>query len=215
MNDCSYIKQNTYVIPACFWRESRTLWIPAFAGMTSCICFLSIVSADNDSSISDGLRDVKAPVYFPTSYILLFIILFLLLAGGIVAFIYSRREKKAKKEEIPVDPRAPWEIAYDQLDELGKSSLLARGQFKEYYSQLSGIVRLYFENRFKIRAPEMTTEEFLWSLEESGVLTVGQKGTLKKFMNSCDIVKFAKHIPGTQEAQESFVFARQLIEETK
>jgi hypothetical protein len=61
----------------------------------------------------------------------------------------------------------------------------------------------------------MTTEEFLWSLERSRELAAGHKDTLKKFMLSCDIIKFAKHIPHAPEAQESFRFARQLVGETK
>ena len=120
-----------------------------------------------------------------------------------------------KKEELPVDTRSAWEIAYDQLDQLAKSSYLQEGCFKEYFSELSGIIRYYFENRFEIRAPEMTTEEFLWSLERSKELTAVHKATLKKFMMSCDIIKFAKHIPSAEEAEESFQFARQLVEETK
>lgn len=163
----------------------------------------------------EGLRDVRSPVYFPPSFLLLFIILFVLLIGGIIALMYFLRVRKEKIEEVSVDTRLPWEIAYAQFDDLAKSSLLGEGQFKEYYSRLSSVVRYYFENQFKIRAPEMTTEEFLWSLEDSGVLTVSQKSTLKEFMNSCDIVKFAKHIPRVEEAEESFQLARQLVDETK
>ena len=118
-------------------------------------------------------------------------------------------------EEQPVDARSPWEIAYEQLDRLDRSSYLSEGRFKEYFSELSGIIRLYFENRFEIRAPEMTTEEFLWSLERSQELAAVHKETLKKFMTSCDIIKFAKHIPRAEEAEEGFRFARQLIEETR
>jgi len=163
----------------------------------------------------EGLRDVKSPVYFPPSFFFIIIILMALLIGGIIALVYFLGTKKKKIKEVPEDTRLPWEIAYAQFDELAGSSLLREGQFKEYYSRLSGIVRYYFENQFKIRAPEMTTEEFLWSLERSGVLTVDQKNTLKEFMNSCDIVKFAKHIPRTEEAEGSFQLARQLVEETK
>ena len=180
------------------------------------ICFASVAfAADNAVVAGEGLRDVRPPVYFPADYFFLLGILFLVLVVGLIVFIYLKQKRKDKIEQPPVDIRLPWEIAYDQLDRLAASSYLQEGRFKEYYSELSGIIRYYFENRFEIRAPEMTTEEFLWSLEKSRDLTTNHKETLKRFMTSCDIIKFARHIPLVEEAEESFRFARQLIEETK
>ncbi|MBN1870559.1 MAG: hypothetical protein JW847_08300 [Candidatus Omnitrophica bacterium] len=172
-------------------------------------------AADNAEVAGEGLRDVRPPVYYPANYFVLAVILFFVLLLGLVVLIYLMRKRKVLVEDLPVDSRLPWEIAYDQLVQLENSSYLKEGRFKEYYSELSGIIRYYFENRFKIRAPEMTTEEFLWSLEKSGELKPDHKKTLKKFMISCDIIKFAKHIPRIEEAEESFRFARQLIDETK
>jgi len=163
----------------------------------------------------ESLRDIKGPVLFPSNYLLLVITLLALLAGGMYALMRFLRTKKEEVEEIPVDPRMPWEIAAEQFDELEKSSLLEDGQFKTYYSQLSGIIRSYFENQFDIKAPEMTTEEFLWSLDKSHHLTSSQNDTLKQFLNSCDIVKFAKYIPQIKEGKESIQLARKLVEETK
>lgn len=164
---------------------------------------------------AEGLRDVKAPVYFPSNTLFLIIVIFALLAGGMYALMRFLKTKKEEVEEVPVDPRLPWEIAYDQFDELAKSSLLEEGQFKVYYSRLSGIIRQYFENQFKVKAPEMTTEEFLWSLEKSRHLTANQNDTLRQFLDSCDIVKFAKFIPRIEEGKESFLLARKLVEEIK
>ena len=168
-----------------------------------------------DDPLTEGLRDVKAPVYFPSNSLFLIIGILIFLAGGIFALIRFLRAKKEVVDEVPVDPRMAWEIAYDQFDELEKSSLLEESQFKVYYSQLSGIIRQYFENQFKVRAPEMTTEEFLWSLERSHHLTADQNDTLKQFLDSCDIVKFAKFVPRMEEGKESFQLAKKLVEETK
>ncbi len=172
-------------------------------------------AADNAIVASEGLRDVKSPVYFPSNYFYFLVALFVAFIAALIVFIYLKRRQGNKAEDLPVDMRLPWEIANDQFEGLEKSSYLQEGRFKEYYSELSGIIRLYFENRFNIRAPEMTTEEFLWSLERSRDLTARHKEMLKKFMVSCDIIKFAKHIPLIDEAEESFQFARQLVEETK
>ena len=134
--------------------------------------------------------------------------------ASIVWYLFFK-VKKNKVQEAPADTRLPWEIAYQQLDELAKSSLLEEGQFKVYYSRLSDIIRRYFEHQFGVRAPEMTTEEFLWSLERSNDLTANQKSALKKFLSSCDIVKFAKYVPQATEGKESFQLALELVNETK
>ena len=47
------------------------------------------------------------------------------------------------------------------LNRLRAQGLIEQGQFEDYYVQLSSIVRHYLEDRFHLRAPEMTTEEFL------------------------------------------------------
>ncbi len=180
------------------------------------IFLASVAFADGNAIVaSEGLRDVRAPVYFPANYFLLFAVLLIALIASLAAFIYLKRKKADVTEEKPVDTRSPWEIAYDQFVQLAKCSYLEEGRFKEYYSELSGIIRYYFENRFNIRASEMTTEEFLWSFERLRDLKTEYKETLKKFMAFCDIIKFAKHIPRVEEAEESFQFARQLVEETK
>ncbi len=167
------------------------------------------------ANLPEGLRDVKAPVSFPSNYLLLVTILIILLIGCILALIRFLKAKQAKVEELPIDTRLAWEIAFEELEQLEKSSLLDEGQFKVYYSRLSDIVRKYFENQFTIKAPEMTTEEFLWSLKELHEFTAAQKDALKNFLNSCDIVKFAKYIPGIEEGKESFQLAWRLVEETK
>lgn len=178
--------------------------------------FASLVLAADDALVpSEGLRDIRPPISYPTNYFLLIGFIVLVVLSALAIFLYRKWKRKEVVVADPMDTRTPWEIAYDQLDALSQRPYLQEGQFKEYYSELSGIVRYYFENRFHIRAPEMTTEEFLWSLERSGELRGDHKETLKKFMTSCDIVKFAKHIPLVEEAQESFRFARQLVDETK
>jgi hypothetical protein len=167
-----------------------------------------------DQAVETGLRDVKAPVYFPSRYPSLLIVL----AGiilGLLVLMYFLRPKKKDVPRAPRDTRLPWEIALARLDHLEGAPLLKEGKWKEYYSRLSDIIREYFEDRFKVRAVEMTTEEFLRSLEASRDLTAGQKDTLTEFLRSCDIVKFAKYIPGPEEARVSVRLARQLVRETR
>ena len=138
---------------------------------------------------------------------------------GLVAlffYIYKRMQRRSTGNIAHQAPQLlPWEIAYENLERLKNENLLARGLIKEYYIRLSDIVRHYLEGRFQLRAPEMTTEEFLHSLQYSTELNAQHKESLKNFLNACDMVKFAKYDPDVRESEQSFLFAKKLVDETK
>jgi hypothetical protein len=75
--------------------------------------------------------------------------------------------------------------------------------------------RTYLEERFNFRAPERTTEEFLRELGGTDLLVKEQKESLGKFLESCDLVKFAKYEPGEKELREWHSSAVKLVEETE
>ena len=167
------------------------------------------------SHAEDDIRDIKPPVDLPPDYFLLYALLGCLVIVGfffLIRFILPRL-KRPKKIFVP--EKKDWETALERLNALQKRNLLNQGQIKEYYSELSDIVRLFIEDRFLIRAPEMTTQEFLFSLKDSRELTAEQKGFLKDFLNACDMVKFAKYSPDLKEGEEGFRLAVKLVEETK
>ena len=101
------------------------------------------------------------------------------------------------------------------MEELARQHYPEEGKFKLFYSGLSDIVRHYLEDQIHIKAPEMTTEEFLNSLKNSSALKFEHKQVLKDFLNGCDMVKFAKYRPDAHDAQANFNLAKKLIEETK
>jgi len=55
----------------------------------------------------------------------------------------------------------------------------------------------------------------MYFLGKSGHLNEIQNLLLKDFLNSCDMVKFAKYAPTTNEALKNFDCAWKLIDETK
>jgi hypothetical protein len=60
----------------------------------------------------------------------------------------------------------------------------------------------------------MTTEEFYQHLRRSSDLHPEQKESLKRFLESCDMVKFAKYVPDPSESKGSFDLAGAFVEET-
>jgi len=167
---------------------------------------------DNASNRAD-IRDIRGPKSF-TSRMWLYILIasaFLLIIGGVFGFIFLNK----KQEEFKAPPLLAHIIAYEALAALEKKDYIRKGQTKAYYIELSDIVRHYLENRFNIRAPEMTTEEFLLKVKEDSSLSVEHKGLLRDFLTNCDLVKFAKYQPAQTEASLALASARRLVDQTK
>ena len=78
---------------------------------------------------------------------------------------------------------SPIERAWVELDRLLKKGLPGRGRYKDFYVELTMVVRRYIQRRYGIRAPHMTTEEFLRAAKPSD--------ELRRFLESADMVKFA------------------------
>ena len=106
-------------------------------------------------------------------------------------------------------------IAYEQLEKIKKEDLPGHGMIKEYYSRVSNAARHYLENRFGLRAPEQTTEEFLYDMSSTDYLTVRQQDLVGEFLNECDLVKFARYGPTENEIERVYSAAVKLIDETR
>ena len=107
------------------------------------------------------------------------------------------------------------ELAYQKLRQLEQEDLVAAGRMKELYSRVSGILRHYIEDRFQIRAPEQTTEEFLAETRSTDHLSGTQAQMLHKFLSHCDQVKFARYAPSIEETDKTFTLTRDFIDATR
>jgi hypothetical protein len=163
----------------------------------------------------NDIKDVKPPINMPDLWwVLLCLLVLIVVAAGIYFFL--RHKKFLQVSSKPQVPELPaWEKAYQQLEALRQENLLDKGLFKEFFTRVSDIARHYMENRFNIRAPHMSTEEFLYYLGITGHLNETQKAALKDFLNSCDMVKFAKYAPTTNEALINFDLAKRLVDDTR
>ena len=163
--------------------------------------------------INETLRDIKGPLSLNNHInIILWLVILIFLAMLVFLFKFLTRRKK-----IPIMmPQKPaHEIAYEQLEKLKAKDLIRQGKIKEYYSEVSDIIRHYLENRFLLKAPEMTTEEFLFYVRDYSQLISAHKTLLKEFLLACDLVKFAKYVPSTGEMDTIFLSARKVVDETK
>ena len=158
------------------------------------------------------IRDVKAPVAVPRDYTP-----FLWLAGGVLALaalgagLYRLLNRS---RAVAAPPRPADEIALEALNRLRAERLLEKEEYGEFYVRLSSVVRAYLEARFELRAPEMTTEEFLQAAQRAPQLNPAQRSALGQFLADADLVKFARYRPSVEDAERAFDAARQFVVST-
>ncbi|MGB2661165.1 MAG: hypothetical protein WBB86_04105 [Candidatus Omnitrophota bacterium] len=159
------------------------------------------------------IKDLKRLVGLGGGGLWIFLFLAVVLAAAVFSWLVWRRKRTRLLLEEKAKP--PDVIAHEELDKLKAMDLPGKGRVKEYYVQLSDIVRRYLEGRFSYRAPEMTTEEFLNVIKRSEELTDEHKELLREFLSHCDMVKFAKYGPTSLEMIDSYKSAERLVDQTK
>ena len=97
---------------------------------------------------------------------------------------------------------SPIERAMLELDRLLKKGLPGRGRYKDFYVELTMVVRRYIQRRHAVRAPNLTTDEFLRAAAENPAFTREALAELKQFLESADMVKFAG-VEATPEMADS------------
>jgi hypothetical protein len=143
----------------------------------------------------------------------------LILLGLITAFLLLRwwiRKRKKVRETVETGPppRPADEIALEELDALRDRQLYQNGKIKEYYSELSGILRRYIETRYEIPALESTSFQLLRDVEKS-LGDDNLRELLKTILEDADLAKFAKHRPDQDTCHEDLQNAYVFVSKTK
>ena len=136
------------------------------------------------------------------------------LIGGAVGAWGWRRRSSGRAAVSAAPPRPAHEIALEALAALRQEDLPSRHRDEEYYVRLSGIARTYIEARFGLKAPEMTTEEFVQATSNASALSSSHRRLLQEFLERCDLVKFARYEPSRHEADEAFGAAHRFVQDT-
>ena len=163
---------------------------------------------------ANAIEDIEEIIEMPQEASLLWV---WVLAGTAVVsatggWLYLRRKRA---EELIRIFKPAHEVAYERLRILLKDDLIKAGRIKEFYERISNILRHYIEHRFDLRAPERTTEEFLVEIQFTNALSEPDKESLSEFLKHCDLVKFAKYSPTTEQIQRTFDLVKEFIEKTR
>lgn len=126
----------------------------------------------------------------------------LILLALIIYFV--KRRKKTPEEIIASLP--PYEQAIERLKELDSKQLWKKDKVKEYYIELTDIIRSYIERELNIPALESTTDELMETISDfnsASKLNIPAETIekLKRLLSEADLVKFAKFKPLINEIE--------------
>ena len=159
-----------------------------------------------------GITEVK---YIVKEYGVFIIILVLIpLALLLLSNFLSTKKKVKTKKEIIIPA---YDLAQQQFTRLASQQLWQENKVKEYYSELTEIVRAYIGNELQLNTLELTTSELIdllnsyiksndFNLEKDKI------ENLHKLLKQADFVKFAKQKPIAHEIETDENIAKEIVE---
>lgn len=135
----------------------------------------------------------------------------LLAAGG----VYLWLTYKKKGTLLPSKPSLPpYEVAIQALKRLKGRKLWETGHEKLYYTELTEILRRYLQDRFGIRALEMTSGEIMSHLADMKNSEVPRE-KMRDILDMADFVKFAMVRPLPDDNLALYNNAVDFVEKTR
>lgn len=175
------------------------------------------VSADDQISDYAGTADPEDPSVFDwipdwvVDYWWIVLIGLVIIGAG----VYAWHRYRTKGYLIPKKPEpTPYEEAMGRLNNLKGQKLWEQGMEKEYFTELTDILRRYLARRFGINAEEMTSRQIMASLAKNEE-TKDKRAYFRKILDVADFVKFAKVRPLPEDNIASYESAVRFVNETK
>ncbi len=157
----------------------------------------------------EDIHDIKGLVPLPHNWWWLWLLLVLAAVLALLSWLWKRRQPADATKALP--PPTPYELAIRAIQQLREEN----PPVEEFYTGLSDIVRRYLEGRFHLRAPERTTEEFLYEVSRNNTLAQEHKDLLGAFLQESDLVKFARHHPEQADRQRALEAAEKFVRDTQ
>lgn len=178
------------------------------------LLFVSDIPVEMEAEI----KEIKEPYDVPFNwkkYIKWILLALAIIAAIVVGIILYKKYKKEPEEPLarPKPKRPAHEIALEKLEALRQKKLWQNDKTKEFYIELSDIIREYIEFQFDVLALEMTTDQTISALKLKG-LEDEKIRPLKAMLQMADLAKFAKYKPISNENEQNFDIARTFVNQT-
>lgn len=172
---------------------------------------VTIASVLPEGAVAEELRPVRPSLAErggPRPWIVgLSVLVGLAAIAWLVSYVRQRTRERARI--------TAYDKAMRRIAALERRGLPSSGDADAWYVELSDIVRRYLEDRYGVRAPELTTEEFLQEARRSAELTPAHRALLSSFLEQCDRVKFAAYHPEQSESKAALATSRRFLDETR
>ena len=179
--------------------------VPVLAEADTPIHDYASVSGPENPSIFDHVPDWVVDYWW--------VLLIVLIMA--VAALYAVRRYRSQGSLLPKKPEpTPYEAAVSALRTLKEKKLWEQGMEKEYYTELTDILRHYLFRRFGINAAEMTSRQILAALKKNKEIA-DKRVYFRQILDMADFVKFAKVRPLPDDNVKSYDNALRFVEETR
>ena len=182
---------------------------------------VSVLSGEDET-----LRDIRAPADFSTPLwerlyfrVLLVNVVVVVILAAVGLTFYQRARQGHDTPATAAQYRAPWEVAFEELDRIESLHLPRDGRLKEHYALLSRALRVYIQSALlrdmsTVDAVDMTTDEIGAALGSS---PLSYENTLEvvDLLTVADLVKLANDTPPEAQAHAFLAGARRIVEDTK
>ena len=163
-----------------------------------------------------AFRGIKNIIYVKSTwldyiwYIVGALVFVVLIVVVLLYFLKNRKEKPAPKKAV----LSLQDKTLQLLNQLEARQLWQKRQVKEYYIELTDIVRNYIEARFNTPALELTTDEILYKAQFHREMQP-YHALLAEVLHTADLAKFAKFQPLPQEHSDAMDKARKFVDTTR
>ncbi len=205
-----------------FYIPQQHIFVKNQAYLTdSLLVNVATIAIDTTKVKKFPIKSIKSePLTFDDYKIYIYILLAALAIIGFWIYWFVIRKQKVEVEEETYKALPPYEEAIYKLNELDEKLLWQNNKVKEYYSELTEIVRGYIERELKVPALEKTTDEVLDMIKDfkkSETIETSEETIrkLKDLLREADLVKFAKSKPLALEIEEDRKDAQDIVSNLK
>jgi hypothetical protein len=158
---------------------------------------------------TEGLDDIRPPFFYLHSWFWYWVALAVIGAIAIAILLWW----KYRPHRL-LSPKSAYELALEKLE--NARTLLREDVPMPYAVVVSETVRSYLGQRFQAPSTRRTTEEFLRQMEADRTTPLAEhRDLLREFLQSCDLVKFARYQPTLAELELVHQRATNFVTATK
>lgn len=165
---------------------------------------LEVLTIPVDTTLA--FKDIKEPIKEPIRFsevlpYILIVLLFLTIIG--LAYYFYNRYKKQKPlfRMMERETLKPHDWALSELTKIKNKKLSQQGRVKDFYVEITDILRRYFEEEFQLGAMEMTSSEIVSKLKNSNFDNEVIE-SVSFVLSNADLAKFAKSTPSDVENEK-------------